>query len=163
MKNFLALFVLLAAVSGLRAAAPLTVEQQVSEAIKSTGVTVVHLWAPWCPNCAEEMAKNAWAKFIGSNPKVNFIFVTIWSDEDGRAVLAKNGVGPQKNFHLYLHENPSRIDGEKMMTFWGLPVTWTPSTWIFRNGRLRYAINYGEVRWPMLQQLVNDTTGNWDR
>ena len=78
-------------------------------------------------------------------------------------MLAKNGIGPQRNFRLYLHENPSRIDGEKMMTFWGLPVTWTPTTWIFRNGRLRYALNYGEIRFPLLQQLVDDTTGKWDK
>ncbi|HWA10655.1 MAG TPA: thioredoxin fold domain-containing protein [Opitutaceae bacterium] len=167
MRLLLRSLLFLTAFSGLRAAEPApktpTVEQQVSEAIKSTGVTVVHFWAPWCPNCASEMSHNAWSKFIAANPTTNFIFVTIWSDEDGHAVLAKNGIGPQKNFHLYLHENPSRIDGEKMMTFWGLPVTWTPTTWIFRNGRLRYAINYGEIRFPILQQLVTDTTGNWDK
>ena len=172
MRPLLALLCSVMLTAGVRAAespatpAPavaLTVEQQVSEAIKSTGVTVVHFWAPWCPNCASEMSGKTWSRFITKNSGVNFIFVTIWSDEDGRAVLAKNGIGPQRNFRLYLHENPSRIDGEKMMTFWGLPVTWTPTTWIFRNGRLRYALNYGEIRFPLLQQLVDDTTGKWDK
>ena len=55
------------------------------------------------------------------------------------------------------------LDGEKMETFLGLPVTWTPTTWIFRNGRLRYAFNYGELRFLLVQQLLRDTTDKWDR
>jgi thiol-disulfide isomerase/thioredoxin len=163
MKRLFALSILLAAViPGLCASEPLSVEQQVAEAVKSPGVTVVHLWAPWCPNCLSELSKNGWSRFLAANPDVNFIFVTIWNDEDGRAVLAKNGVGAQKNFQLYLHPNPSRIDGEKMTSFLGLPVTWTPTTWVFRNGRLRYAFNYGELRFLMLQQLLRDTTDKWE-
>jgi thiol-disulfide isomerase/thioredoxin len=161
MKQFLASFILLAAFTGLRAADPLPVEQQVAEAVKSPGVTVVHLWAPWCSNCLSELSKNGWSRFIAANPDVNFIFVTIWNDEDGHAVLLKNGVGPQKNFQLYLHPNHSRADGEKMTSFLGLPVTWTPSTWIFRNGSLRYAFNYGELRFALLQQILRDTTEKW--
>jgi len=163
MKRFLAPLVLLAALTGLRAAEAPSVEQQVAAAVKSTGVTVVHFWAPWCPNCLSELSKNGWSRFIAANPDVTFIFVTIWNDADGREVLAKNGVGPQKNFELYLHPNPSRVDGEKMETFLGLPVTWTPTTWIFRNGRLRYAFNYGELRFMIVQQLLRDTSDKWDR
>jgi thiol-disulfide isomerase/thioredoxin len=165
MKCFLIPCVLLLAAMtpGLRAAEPLPVEQQVADAVKSPGVTVVHFWAPWCPNCLSELSKNGWSRFIAANPNVNFVFVTIWSDEEGRAVLAKNGVGAQKNFQLLLHPNHSRIEGEMMKSFLDLPVTWTPTTWVFRNGRLRYAFNYGELRFPMLQQILRDTVDKWDR
>lgn len=46
--------------------------------------------------------------------------------------------------------------GEEMTSFLGLPVSWLPSTWVFRDGKLRYALNYGEVSFPMLQQPSRD-------
>jgi len=50
-----------------------------------------------------------------------------------------------------------------MKTFMGLPVTWIPTTWVFKDGELRYALNYGELRFDMLQQLVRDSTNDWNR
>jgi hypothetical protein len=44
----------------------------------------------------------------------------------------------------------------------GLPVTWVPTTWVFREGRLRVAFNYGEIRFPVLQQLVDDARSEWE-
>ena len=41
--------------------------------------------------------------------------------------------------------------------------TWIPTTWIYRDGQLRAALNYGEVRFPLLQQLVDDAREKWDR
>ena len=32
---------------------------------------------------------------------------------------------------------------------------------LFSVGKLRYAINYGEVRFDMLQQMVNDAARYW--
>ncbi|WP_414663464.1 TlpA family protein disulfide reductase [Horticoccus sp. 23ND18S-11] len=152
--------------SGAVAAAAdlLPIERQVAEAVKSPKITIVHFWAPWCPHCYGELKKNGWSSFIDANPEVNFIFVTTWTGDngDGRAVLAKLGVGPQKNFQLLLHPNASRRDEEKMTSFLGLPVNWLPATWIYRDGKLRYALNYGEVRFPMLQQMIKDTASKWD-
>lgn len=65
-------------------------------------------------------------------------------------------MGGQKNFQLLLHPNPARKMGEEMTSFLGLPVSWLPSTWVFRDGKLRYALNYGEVSFPMLQQPSRD-------
>lgn len=156
---------LLASVGGIRAAELLPIERQVAEAVKSPRVTIVHFWAPWCANCAIELAKNGWASFINRNPKVNFIFITIWNGQegDGRATLVKNGVGEQKNFQLLLHPNGSRVEEEKMKSFLGLPVFSSPTTWIYRDGRVRYALNHGEVRFPILQQLVDDAVESWER
>ena len=155
----------LVACAGPRAAEPLPIERQVEAAVASPRATVVHFWAPWCANCAFELAKGGWAGFIDRNPKVNVVFITVWhgGDGDGRAALAKNGVGLQKNFQLLYHPNGSRREAEKMATFLGQPVQSVPTTWIYRDGKLRYALNYGEVRFPILQQLVEDAVESWDR
>lgn len=146
-----------------RAAELLPIEQQVAEAIQGPKTTVVHFWAPWCPNCYAELKNAGWKTFIEANRDVTFIFVTTWTGDqgDGRAMLEKLGVGPQKNFQLLLHPNTSRRDSEKVRSFLGLPLTWLPATWVFREGQLRYALNYGEVRFPVLQQLLKDTAESW--
>jgi thiol-disulfide isomerase/thioredoxin len=139
------------------------IEQQVADATKSPKVTVVHFWAPWCPNCKEELSNGGWSGFIASNPGVNFVFVTIWNPADGREMLEKYGVGAERNFQLLLHPNGSRKKGEKVDALLGIPISWIPTTWIFKDGKLRYAMNYGELRFPILQQLVTDSSDSWDR
>jgi thiol-disulfide isomerase/thioredoxin len=154
----------LAFLTASNAADLLPIEQQVAQITKSSKATVVHFWAPWCPNCYGELKNKVWSTFINANPDVNFVFVTSWTGDngDGRAMLEKLGVGPQKNFQLFLHPNPSRREEDKMTSFLGMPVLWLPATWVFRDGRLRYALNYGEVRFPILQQLVKDAANKWE-
>jgi thiol-disulfide isomerase/thioredoxin len=162
MRRFLLLSLFAWFAAAVHGSELLPVEQKVAEAIRSPQVTVVHFWAPWCSNCVTELAKNGWSTFIDSNRDVNFVFVTVWHDEDGRALLAKNGVGTQKNFQLLLHPNPSRKKEDKMTTFLGMPVSWIPTTWVFKDGELRYALNYGELRFPMLQQMIRDSSDAWE-
>ena len=161
--KFAAVLLAVGLAAAARAAEWLPIEQQVAKATEADRVTVVHFWAPWCSNCKNELASGGWKDFIAANPEVEFVFVTIWSDTkgDGRAMLEQYGVGAQKNFQLLLHPNTSRRQSEMMRTFMDLPVTWVPTTWVFRAGKLRYAINYGEVRFPMLQQMVKDSTDKW--
>jgi thiol-disulfide isomerase/thioredoxin len=139
------------------------IERQVAEKVKSPRITVVHFWAPWCPNCKAELAQNGWSTFIAKNPEADFIFVTIWQGDgdDGRALLEKNGLGPQNNFQLLVHPNPARRKPERVSEFLGLPITWIPTTWVFKDGALRFALNYGELRFPMLQQLIHDSNDRW--
>ena len=79
MKSFLVLLgVVLSMASGTAwAASP--AEQQLAEAIKAPGLSVVHLWAPWCSNCQAELKTGGWLKTINENPQVKFYFVTVWN------------------------------------------------------------------------------------
>lgn len=163
MRRFLcALFLVgCGAVSHGAEATWLPIEREVADIARSKEVTVIHFWAPWCSNCTSELSNGGWSTFVERNPKVRFVFVTTWHTEDDRGLLERNGLGKQDNFQLLLHPNGSRNSGDMMRTFMDLPVTWIPSTWVFRDGKLRYALNYGEVRFSVLQQLVDDTGRSW--
>lgn len=147
--------------ASLRAAELLPIEQQVAEAVKSPKVTIVHFWATWCPNCKAELANGGWRDFIAANPETKVIFVTAWDPKPGTAELEKFGLGAQANFMALQHPNVSRKAEDKMSRFLDMPVSWLPTTWVFRDGKLRYALNYGEVNFPMLQQMVRDSTEAW--
>ena len=138
------------------------VEKQVAGIAAGSQVTVIHFWAPWCPNCRAEMTPDGWAKFIGENPKVQVVFISIWHNgEDPAPKLSAAGLGSQPNLRLITHPNPSRLAADRVNSFLDLPITWLPSTWVFRDGKLRVAFNYGEIRFPVLQQMVDDATNKW--
>lgn len=158
----LALLALLLLSPFARAQSGLTpVDQRLEAAVRSPDVTVVHLWAPWCSNCKSELSSGGWARFLADNPKVHVIFVTVWNPADGRDTLERYGIGTQPNLELLLYPNNSRKKGEKVTALLGLPVSWIPTTWVFKDGQLRYALNYGELRFPILQQMVADSTSDW--
>jgi thiol-disulfide isomerase/thioredoxin len=136
-------------------------EARVAEAVKSPKVTIVHFWATWCPNCKAELANGGWRDFVNANPDIQFIFIASWDAKPGAPVLESYGLGAQSNFTALQHPNASRKDGEKMSSLLGLPVSWLPTTWVFRDGKLRYAVNYGELRFAMLQQMVADSLDKW--
>jgi thiol-disulfide isomerase/thioredoxin len=156
--RLLILIVLLSAAS-LRAESP--AEQAVLAAIKSPQPTVVHLWAPWCSNCQAELKSAGWTKVVQDNPQVKFYFVSVWNDgQDGRAMLKKFGVADQPNVIILADSGPRRGEN-KIKQFAGLPLSWIPTTWIYKGGDLRYALNYGEVRFPVLQQFLADSQSEW--
>jgi len=156
--RFLILIVLLSAAS-MRAES--STEQAILTAIKSPETTVVHLWAPWCSNCQAELKAGGWAKMITENPQVKFCFVSIWNDgQDGRAMLNKFGIAAQPNVTILADPGPRRGEN-KIKQFAGLPLSWIPTTWIYKGGDLRYALNYGEVRFPVLQQFLTDSQSEW--
>ena len=144
--------------SHLLAASP--AEQQVAEAIKAQGLSFVHLWAPWCGNCQAELKSGGWTKTVKDNPEVKFYFVSVWNGgDDGRATLAKYEIAQQPNVTI-LADPGSRGAGH-IKQFAGLPLSWIPTTWIFKGGDLRYAVNYGEIRFPVLQQFIADSSSEW--
>lgn len=159
-----ALLAFLLGVVALRAgeAVPPPLEAEVGAIVAGPQVTIVHFWAPWCPNCRAELGPQGWAKFVGANADVRVVFVNFWHrGQDGAPALAKAGLGAQANFLALTHPNPASKGDERAKTFLGLPVTWLPTTWVFRDGKLRYALNYGEVRFDLLQQLVDDSRDAW--
>lgn len=158
-RNLIILFLASAALSSpLLAASP--AEQQVAEAIKAQSLSVVHLWAPWCSNCQAELKSGGWTRMVKDNPEVKFYFVSVWnSGEDGRAMLAKYEIAERPNVTILADSGPRGADHIKQ--FAGLPFSWIPSTWIFKGGDLRYAMNYGEIRFPVLQQLITDSNSDW--
>ena len=148
----------LVAAASLRAESP--AEQQVIEAIKSPELSVVHVWAPWCSNCQAELKSGGWLKMVKDNPQVKFYFVSAWNrGEDGRAMLTKFQIADQSNVRILVDPGPRT--GNKIKQFAGLPLSWIPTTWIYKGGDLRYALNYGEVRFPVLQQFLEDSKSEW--
>ncbi len=140
------------------AAAP--AEQQVMEAIKAPSLTVVHLWAPWCSNCQAELKSGGWTKIVKENRQVRFLFVSVWNaGEDGRAMLQKFEIGDQPNVTIIADPGPQGAGKIKQLA--GLPLSWIPTTWVYKGGDLRYALNYGEVRFDVLQQFLVDSDSEW--
>lgn len=136
-------------------------EQQLAEAIKGQNVSVVHLWAPWCSNCQHEMNSGGWTKLVKENPETKFYFVSVWNGgEDGRAMLKKFELADQPNVTVLADPGPRR-GPEKITRFLDLPVSWIPTTWVYKGGDLRYALNFGEIRFDMLQQMLADSGREW--
>ena len=148
-----------ATIASLRAE-PSPAEQKVLEAIKSQDVSVVHLWAPWCSNCQAELKSGGWSKMVKANPEVKFYFVSVWNNgEEGREMLKRFEIGDQPNVTILA--DPGRRGESRIKQFAGLSLTWIPTTWVYKGGDLRYALNYGEVRFPVLQQFLEDSQSKW--
>jgi thiol-disulfide isomerase/thioredoxin len=161
MKKFLVLIgVALSLISGTALFAASPAEQQLAEAIKSPSLSVVHLWAPWCSNCQAELKSGGWLKAVKDNPQVKFYFVSVWNGgEDGGAMLTKFELTHQPNVTILADPGPRGSD--KIKRFLDLPLSWIPTTWVFKGGDLRYALNYGEVRFDVLQQFITDSNSEW--
>jgi thiol-disulfide isomerase/thioredoxin len=161
MKKSCVLFaVLLMMIGGTTLYATSPAEQQLAEGVKAPGLSVVHLWAPWCSNCQAELKSGGWLKAVKENPQVKFYFVSVWNGgEDGRAMLTKFEIASQPNVTILADSGPRGAD--RIKRFLDLPLTWIPTTWVFKGGDLRYALNYGEVRFDVLQQFLADSNSEW--
>lgn len=137
-------------------------EQRVQSIIADDGVHVVHFWAPWCPNAKSELAAG-WDALIADNPEVSFTFVSIWNDgAPGTEVLKQYNIQERVVTLTQADPGPSDNEAERRRRFLGIPVTWTPSTWIFhQNGELAFAMNYGEMPMETIQSLLDATQADW--
>lgn len=136
-------------------------EQTVREGIKAPDISVVHLWAPWCSNCQAELKSEGWLKMVKANPQVKFYFVSVWNDGgDGKSMLQRFQIADQPNVTILADPGPRRGD-KKIKAFADMPLSWIPTTWVYKEGDLRYALNYGEVRFDVLQQFIEDSKNEW--
>jgi thiol-disulfide isomerase/thioredoxin len=136
-------------------------EKKVLAAIKSPDLSVIHLWAPWCSNCQAELKGGGWSKMVKDNPQVKFYFVSVWNDGgEGKAMLSKFLIADQPNVTILADPGPRR-GNNKIKQFAGMPLSWIPTTWVYKGGDLRYALNYGEVRFDVLQQFLEDSKSEW--
>ena len=153
------------------AASPADDVTETEAAVRATvavgGVHVVHLWAPWCGNSRVELADGLY-EVVEGHPDVTFSFVAIWNDgRDGAAMLSRYGIAPTDDGRVSVYAQPDRGPSAdralRRTTFLGLPLSWTPTTWVFnREGRLAYAFNYGEVTPEMLATAIDHAGRSWD-
>jgi thiol-disulfide isomerase/thioredoxin len=136
--------------------------ERVQSIIQKDGVHVVHFWAPWCSNAKNELAAG-WGALVEANPNVSFTFVSIWNDgEPAQDVLAPYDIPDRVVTLTQPDPGPSDNEAERRRRFLGLPVTWSPSTWIFhQNGELAFALNYGEMPMDTVQSLLDATQADW--
>src|ERR1041384_843517 len=159
--SVLRLLILIALLAATSLRAESLAEQKVLEASRSPDLSVVHLWAPWCSNCQAELKSGGWLETVKYNPQVKFYFVSVWNNgEDGRAMLQKFQIADQPNVTILADPGPRKGDN-KIKQFVGMPFSWIPTTWIYKGGDLRYALNYGEVRFDVLQQFLEDSRSEW--
>ena len=149
----------------LRAETEEEFEARLVKATDSSTPTVVHIWASWCHNCIVEFRDGGWPTFMKENPDIKFIFISTWgSDKDDVGLLGRHGINTKDfpNLEIWRHPNESSREGERAESLLGVRFTWMPTTWVVRDTRMRYAINYGEVRFDMLQQMIKDSySGQW--
>jgi thiol-disulfide isomerase/thioredoxin len=159
-KPFASFGIVLSMICGTALFAASPAEQQIAEAVKSPDLSVVHLWATWCSNCQAELKSGGWLKAIKANPQVRFLFVSVWNGgDDGRALLKKFEITDQPNVTILADPGPRGAD--RIKRFNDLPLSWIPTTWIYKGGDLRYALNYGELRFDVLQQFLADSNSEW--
>jgi thiol-disulfide isomerase/thioredoxin len=139
-------------------------EVAVAATIAEPGVHVVHFWAPWCGNSRAEF-EAGWYEVVEANPDVSFSIVTIWNDgRDSADRLARYGIAPADHVAVFAQPDrgPSADRDLRRRTFLGLPLSWTPTTWIFnRGGQLAYAFNYGEVSPDLLATAIEHARDEW--
>ncbi len=98
---------------------------------------------------------------VNENPQTKFVFVSVWNGgDDGHAMLEKFQVAGRPNVTILADAGPRSGEG-KLKQFCDLPLSWIPTTWVYKGGDLRYALNYGEVRFPVLQQFLQDSESEW--
>ena len=74
-------------------------------------------------------------------------------------MLTKFEIAGQPN--VIILSDPGPRGADKIKRFLDLPLSWIPTTWIFKGGDLRYALNYGEIRFDVLQRCLADSNSEW--
>ena len=136
-------------------------EARVREIVQSGGIEVVVFWAQWCENSLSQLERGL-AEVIRVNDDVEFTFVSLWDEGcDGAEALREHGI-PERA-RILAQPGVGEDDPKEMRCkdFLGLPVTWIPTTWVFREGTLAYAFNYGEVTREQFDAALAGARSDW--
>ena len=99
---------------------------------------------------------------IGENADVGFTFVSLWgAGDDGQAELRAYDIPERATVVAQPGVGQDAPKEDRDMIFLGLPVTWIPTTWVFRDGLLATAFNYGEVSREQLQEALDGARSSW--
>ena len=136
-------------------------ERAVHSAVERGGLQVVVFWAPWCGNSISQLERGL-ADAIRENDDVGFTFVSLWaSGDDGIEELRAYDIPERATVVAQPGVGQDAPKEERDTMFLGLPVTWIPTTWVFRDGSLATAFNYGEVTRDQLQQALDGARSTW--
>ena len=58
--------------------------------------------------------------------------------------------------------DPGPRGADHIKQFAGLPLSWIPHHLDLQRRRSSLRLNYGEIRFPMLQQLITDSSSDWE-
>ena len=136
-------------------------ERAVAERVAAGGVEVVIFWAPWCGNSLSQLGR-AYPSAVEAHPEVGFTFVGLWNGgASGADVLRERGVPERARALGQPGVGQDAPKEERDARFLGLPVTWIPTTWVFRGGQLATAFNYGEVTREQLDDAIAGARSGW--
>ena len=138
-------------------------ETEVQALIGEEGTHVVHFWAPWCHNSRHEFRQNVWGQVIEAHPDINYIFVTVYNNgELSEDMLERYDLLDKVTTFAQPDHGSSRTRANRRRSFMDLPITWTPTTWIFHNGKLAAAFNYGEVDAELMNKMLDWVAKDWN-
>lgn len=136
-------------------------EARVQEIIESGGIQVVVFWAAWCGNSISQLERGL-AEAIAEHEDVGFTFVSIWDEgRDGADTLRAYGIPERATVLAQPGVGQDAPKEDRRKAFLGLPVTWIPTTWVFREGTLATAFNYGEVTREQLDAALEGARSSW--
>ena len=136
-------------------------ERAVAEAVASGGVEVVVFWAAWCGNSVSQLERGL-AGAVEEHEGVGFSFVSLWDEgRSGADTLRAYGIPARARVLAQPGVGQEAPKDERDTRFLGLPVTWIPTTWVFREGTLATAFNYGEVTRAQLDAALEGAQSTW--
>lgn len=136
-------------------------ERAVADAVARGGIEVVVFWADWCGNSISQLERDL-SGAIREHADIGFTFVSLWaSGASGQSTLREHGIPDRAQVLAQPGVGQEAPKDERDTRFLGLPVTWIPTTWVFRDGRLATAFNYGEVTREQLDAAIEGARSSW--
>ncbi|MEM1054102.1 MAG: thioredoxin [Bacteroidota bacterium] len=136
-------------------------EARVHEVIQSGGIEVVVFWAQWCGSSISQLERGL-AEAIAEHEDVGFTFVSLWDEgRDGAEMLRDHNIPDRARILAQPGVGQDAPKEMRRKDFLGLPVTWIPTTWVFREGILATAFNYGEVTREQLDSALAGARSSW--